>query len=564
MNRIGLITLVVILSVSVVTAGGCAALDGKSEQSHDVAVTNMSAPSSCVQGETVSIIVDLQNQGNCSEIVQVILSDVADGYNVRKHPIVLSQAGVKGVDTTCDLILDAEGSGPCNIGSFISSGDINADGIEDLVYTAPVYDDYTGRVYAHYGSRYFDKDPDFLLTGTEPNMKFGNGFCLGDINNDGHVDLIIGANWFRSMKGRVYVYYGGPVLDDTVDLILENPEEAASSFGRELGVGDINGDGFNDLVVCAVRYDNARGRCYLYYGRDSLDPEPDKVFEGEERGQHFGREIVVGDTDGDGVDDILFGSAAYDGDGYNLGRAYLHYGAEDTSMGTVYDEVFTGESDGDACGSALGICDIDGDGIGEILICSRYWNNGQGKMSIWWGGTRNIDDTRADLCLYGDTRPVPSHFQGHPSSHGHFNGDDYLDILVGGSGAGNRNAGKAFLFYGGTRALMDNKVDKVFLQEEIGSLYGPEACAADLNDDGYDEAVIADVLYSRTPERGRVYLYWGSPGDCTQLTFNWETTKASTGEHTLKVEVVPVVGEEDTADNTQTAVVNVESKVKDK
>jgi len=85
----------------------------------------------------------------------------------------------------------------------------------------------------------------------------------------------------------------------------------------------------------------------------------------------------------------------------------------------------------------------------------------------------------------------------------------------------------------------------------------------DVNNDGYDDAIIGGWEYNGN--QGRVWLYYGGPSSCsTDVTFNWNTSGASIGDHILKVAIVPVAREEDTADNIKTVTVNVKSKAKEK
>jgi hypothetical protein len=230
-------------------------------------------------------------------------------------------------------------------------------------------------------------------------------------------------------------------------------------------------------------------------------------------------------------------------------------------MDTAADVIFTGEAEREQLGGGVNISDIDGDGAGELLIGTRYWNKGQGRVSIYWGGTRNIDPTNADVCLYGKTDPHMSHLGERGLICGNFNGDEYLDVLTGGSGSGT-SQGRAFIFYGNEKTAMDNTPDHIFYGESVDGGYAGESIKVDLNNDGYDEAVIPDVLYSRAPkpERGRVYLYYSKNHSSEDVSFNWYTTNASIGKHTLKIEIPPVAGEQNRADNIKTVTIEVKGK----
>jgi len=549
-------------------------LDPNSKSTHDIAITNVSAPSSCVQGETFAVTVSVANKGNYRETFRLSLTDTKSGKEIAGRKVTLSKLCEDGAEDVANLAFDAEAdkvdylgaricwdpeeTGTCNIGSFLNAGYINNDEYEDFAYSAPMYDNCRGRVYVYYGSDYFDSTADFILTGEQANMKFGHSLCLGDMNNDSYDDIIAGASWWNSKQGRVHIYYTGSNFDDTVDIYLDNPESTASRFGRQVKAGDINNDNYDDLFVTAISYNSDRGRVYLYYGGPSFDTVSDKIFDVEnEAGDLFGKEMSIGDVDGDGFGDLIVGSRDFD-DG--RGRAYLFWGAAGNRMDTTVDVIFTGEAKRDQLGGGVNISDIDGDGAGELLIGTRYWNRGQGRVSIYWGGTKNIDPTNADVYLYGKTDPHMSHLGERGLVCGTFNGDNYLDVLTGGSGGG-ISQGRAFIFYGDAKTAMDNIPDHVFYGESVDGGYAGESIKVDLNNDGYDEAVIPDVLYSRAPkpERGRIYLYYTKSPSSKDVSFNWDTTNSTPGKHILKASIAPVAGEENMADNVLTATVHVKT-----
>jgi hypothetical protein len=169
--------------------------------------------------------------------------------------------------------------------------------------------------------------------------------------------VIVGAVGHNNWQGRVYVYYGGRDMDERADMIFDGEPDTFSWFGRVLDTADIDRDGYTDLIINAVGINEAKGRVYLYYGGDPMDTVPDRVFEGENAGDVFGREMDMGpDVNGDGYGDIIFGSRSWgaaEGGGAGQGRAYLYYGGPKETMDTICDKVFTGENMRDQFGCSV-------------------------------------------------------------------------------------------------------------------------------------------------------------------------------------------------------------------
>jgi len=532
---------------------------------YDVAITNMLIPSDCNQGDTVPIAVSIANKGVNKESFQVILTDQTNGFEIASREVTVSNELKDESGYAADMIFDAEGTGQHVFGFYLLGGDVNADGYDDLICSAAGYNNSQGRVYIYYGGENFDNKADLMLIG-DGTERLSQATDLGDFNGDGYLDIAAAAMFYKTDRGRVYIYYGGPEIDETADIIVENPGPSGSIFGRVLDTGDVNNDGYDDLIINANLYDEGTGRAYLYYGGNPFDTKPDKFFDGEKPGDRLGRDIAVGDVDGDGCEDILFGTRDYDSkDKENVGRAYLYYGAPGMSMDTQCDVTFTGEEAKDELGSGVHIQDIDGDGCGEIIIGSRYWNNFQGRVSIYWGGKGVRYPKNADVYLYGERfGSYGSNLGEEGLVCGYFNDDKYPDVFTGGTGDA-KTQGHAYIFYGNEKSSMDNIVDKTFCENadnapNTDQLYGGLLCAVDLNKDGFDDAVISDIMYHNW--QGRVYLYWGSFEDTSDVILNWDTTNASIGKHILKIEIPPVPGEQNTEDNVKTITIDVKDRQK--
>ena len=193
-----------------------------------------------------------------------------------------------------------------SVGSCDLNGDgwkdvlVGAQGIE----TIPADTTILGRVYVYLGGAVFDTTCDLYYQGRQKGAHFGRSISSGDFNNDGYEDIIVGEYGYNSNTGRAYIYLGGATPDTVPDLILNG--EQAGCFGYQVcGAGDLNGDSIDDYIVSApwhsTAIDSFAGRVYVYYGGTILDTLPDVVITGWQYKDRIGRTIsALGDINNDG------------------------------------------------------------------------------------------------------------------------------------------------------------------------------------------------------------------------------------------------------------------------
>src|SRR5262245_21167983 len=196
---------------------------------------------------------------------------------------------------------------------------MNGDGHPDVFATAPRY--YSGGtdpggVYVWFGGPAFDTVADLTIRGLGASDRPAYAAGAGDVNADGFSDLIV------SKSGHAEIYLGGSSPDAVSDLTI------SGSFATVTGVGDVNGDGIDDFALGAPGDDTGgmdAGRVSVYYGGNPLDPIADQSFVGDRQGRDLGRSLAVGGhIDGPGPADLIV-DATEDPEnvGYDRGRVYV-------------------------------------------------------------------------------------------------------------------------------------------------------------------------------------------------------------------------------------------------
>ena len=187
-----------------------------------------------------------------------------------------------------------------------------------------------------------------FFTGQNTQDFFGYSVSsAGDVNGDGYDDLIVGAvgnGLATNNAGKAYIYFGGRVIDNMPDLILAGTS-TGDKFGNSVSTaGDVNGDGYDDVIVAAYYNDAAgvdAGRAYIYLGGSNMNSTADVVMTGAAAGDWFGISVsTAGDVNGDGFSDVIVGAWQNDAGGTDAGRAYIYFGG--ASMNNVADIILTG------------------------------------------------------------------------------------------------------------------------------------------------------------------------------------------------------------------------------
>ena len=336
-----------------------------------------------------------------------------------------------------------------HFGWALASGDFDDDGYDDLAIGAPdkdVVDDFgifgeivrvsnVGQVAVVYGSPagldtndrdLFDQDSSGLGNNVEPGDRFGSALAVGDFDDDGRDDLVIGVpeeDHSGTNSGLIHVLPGtasgltGNGSDTFHQGLVGGSREDGDQFGFSLAVGDFDDDGISDLAVGAPYEDdgsNDAGQVNLLRGSSSGLSSAGVSITGSQASQYLGYALAAADFDGDLHDDLVVGQPGYDrNDGTNneiedCGRVQIYEGTSTGfGTGTAWAQFSGGIQGGpeqdDFFGAALAIGDFDDDGNPDLVagVPGEGVSNESDYFKWWLGASDQVStlrsSTNADL-----------------------------------------------------------------------------------------------------------------------------------------------------------------------
>ena len=527
------------------------------------------------------------------------------------------------------LIISGQESGDRLGEAVYLAGDINGDGIDDLVVTATdagivnsdeysYYDsDRRGEVYVIFGSQdlnsTFDLDNlngsnGFKVSGLDAAHNLGSAVSAGDLNGDGIDDLVLSAPHaglqvssygysYSQNNGEAYVIFGQR-NGFNADFALESLDgsngftlkgiDAEDLLGTAVtSAGDINGDGIDDLAVSAAgggriisndygfSYSDRRGEVYVLFGDRqgfearvnlfSLNGSNGFIIDGKDANDSLGGSLSnAGDLNGDGIDDLVIGAANAGevldspfADGYSdqRGEVSVLYGSLQgfPARFTISDRLdgfngfgLAGIGIEDHLGTDVSNAgDLNGDGIEDLIIgaanasvAGEYSQEGQAYVvfgsKIGFGSQFDLNGLSGSngFSLVGLDQAAGL---GNAVSAGDFNGDGIDDLFVAASNAGDTfsaysyeysdRRGAAYIIFGRANGF-NPEVDLANLNSNAGvrirgldaaDLLGNAiASGGDLNGDGADDLVVTATGVDLTDEysrEGTAYVIFGTPQD---------------------------------------------------
>jgi len=414
-----------------------------------------------------------------------------------------------------------------------SAGDVNGDGYEDVIVGAEAYDNGQideGRAFVFSGSAGgLGSTPDWRAESNLTSAYFGNAVAsAGDVNGDGYDDVIVGASGYthgQDKEGRAYVYYGSAGGLSRAPNWRAESNQATAYFGNSVAsAGDVNGDGYDDVIVGAFRYSNGQdyeGRAYVYYGsQGGLRTTPNWRAESNQEGAEFGFSVAsAGDVNGDGYDDVIVGAEDYShGEGAE-GRAYLYLGSPEGLSTTTNWKAESNWYYANFGYSVASAGDVNRDGYDDVIVGAPFYyddnDDYEGEAFVFLGSAGGLST------IYNwklEPNQIRAFFGYSVASAGDVNGDGYEDVIVGARWYthGQDSEGRAFVFSGSADGL--SIIPNWIAESNHANAYfgSAVASAGDVNEDGYEDVIVGAPYYDNgQTDEGRAFVYHGSAGSLT-------------------------------------------------
>lgn len=488
-------------------------------------------------GYSVSTAGDVNGDGYDDIIAGTPQYDAGEANQGR---VLIYLGSPSGVSSSVHAILLGEDATD-EFGTVVSAaGDVNGDGYDDVLVSAYYAEIFlgpsnAGAVYCYLGSASgIDATADWSKFGVHVDEHLGDAISTaGDVNGDGFSDILIGASWYtdgQSAEGAAYVYDGNSLGLSSLpsSVYVSNQTNAHLGGGVKTG-GDINADGYADIVIGAPRFSadqGIEGRVQVYYGSSQGAVSSAVVtIEGNGEAAYFGHSVsTAGDVDGDGRSDLLVGSPYFEVDEIGAGRAQVFLANADDYSGVAWTVIEANQSFA-ATGSSVGFADVNADGYSDLLAGSWRYDAGQtdeGRVHCWLGGYTGISGAE-DWSIDGEQAGA---FLGRVIANaGDVNGDGYEDAVVTAPGWDETfaNEGKAWVYHGSPTGL-ETAFSWSGRAARASASYGTSAAAGDVNGDGYGDLVMGSPGWSNPQSaEGAAILYLGSAsGLDPNLTVGWE------------------------------------------
>lgn len=368
------------------------------------------------------------------------------------------------------------------------------------------------------------------VAGPQDSSMFGSAACsAGDVNRDGYDDVLVAARFEdhpERDEGRAYLYLGGPAGLSTSPAWTAESDQPDARFGESAaGAGDVNGDGYDDVIVGAVLYDTTQGdagKVFLYLGRPSgLDTAPAWSWSTNQGSSYTGNAVAAaGDVNHDGYADVLVAAHYWDNPLVNEGGAFLFLGGPAGLAATPAWTASGGQSFADFGFALAGADDVNHDGHDDVVVSAIAYDVAvvdQGRVFVYFGGPAGLSATPAWF-VDGDTKPTveAGHFGGAVAGAGDVDGDGFADVLLGYEHyvVSSVSEGRAELFRGGLSGPAASPVwiqDGVIPGAHVGHAVAP---AGDVNRDGFADILVGAWQDTDGGEwgEGRAYLFLGGPG----------------------------------------------------
>ncbi len=457
------------------------------------------------------------------------------------------------------------------LGNTIAAGDLNGDGIADMIIGAPgaFQTGHRGDIYVFYGASQmlpqaiFDLNAhaaDIHFIGKNIDDRFGFALTVADVNGDRIDDLITVARSAdapgRIDAGVVYVFFGannrpaGQIVDLTqtgADLTIFG-ETVDDFMGTALAAGDINGDSYADIILGASWADpgglNRAGKVYVIFGSTNFQPNQqidlgntaaDLTFSGKNATDNIGQSVFAADLTGDNIAEIIFsGWGVNIGNMNNAGAVFAFRGSAGWQSGASIplatiqaDLLITGEAANFFTGDVLNAADFTGDGIADLVISASYASpTGQiekGRVYIVAGNVNfpphhTISLSAADITIEAERR---GDRLGSSLSSADVDRDGIADLLIGalqGDAAGGIDAGKIYAIAGSRTFTPNHKIDLSSIQplmmiwgDNAGDNLGAALTSADFDNNGLAD-IFCGAIGADPPGRtegGKAFLLKG-------------------------------------------------------
>jgi hypothetical protein len=425
------------------------------------------------QGDRLGIAVAGAGLVNGDSYADILVGADKGGTN-REGQALLFLGGASGPQGTPAWNVLGEKKGSLFGAAVDGAGDVDNDGYDDIVVgaanysgTAPSDEAGEGAVYVYYGSAAGPGlTADWKVEGDLAGIQLGAAVAGGGyINGDDYADVIVGMPGFDygglTNAGGAYVFFGSETGLEANPGWYDYGLQSGAQFGLEVNAaGDVNGDGYDDVLVGEPNYDNDiyldAGAVYLYLGTQfSLASVPSWSMVGYRGGDQLGKSVSsAGDVNGDGCDDIAVGAPYYNLPGMlDTGRVYLFFGCQATASGL--NPTPDWEYSYPQANMNLGIDvssagDTNDDGYDELLVGADLFDDEQANEGAVFAFFGTASGIAIQPIWRVEGNKNDTFFGIAVDGAGDTDGDGYADVLIGAPEYRyvEDNLGAAFVFFG--------------------------------------------------------------------------------------------------------------------